>query len=140
MRAARSRLLKPVSFDRSCGHSQKKDVYPRSSAAHSKYIQGPNELAKLASYVEPLGKKALVINASSGVKRVGDKVAGSFEGVSAEQLPDERKETACAFMGRAIAFYEGLGVAAERVMTDNGSAWRSGEFNALLEARGMGHK
>lgn len=58
----------------------------------------------------------------------------------AEQLPDERKETACAFMGRAIAFYEGLGVAVERVMTDNGSAYRSGEFNALLEARGIGHK
>lgn len=58
----------------------------------------------------------------------------------AEQLPDETKETACAFMGRAIAFYEGLGVAVERVMTDNGSAYRSGEFNALLEDRGIGHK
>ena len=34
----------------------------------------------------------------------------------AEQLPDEREETACAFMGRAIAFHEGLGVAVERVM------------------------
>lgn len=54
--------------------------------------------------------------------------------------PDERKGTARAFMGRAIAFYEGLGVAVERVMTDNGSACRSGEFNALLEARGIGHK
>ena len=58
----------------------------------------------------------------------------------AEQLPDERKETACAFTGRAIAFYEGLRVAVERVMTDNGSACRSGEFNALLEARGIGRK
>lgn len=58
----------------------------------------------------------------------------------AEQLPDERKETACAFMERAIAFYEGLGVAVERVMTDNGSGYRSDEFNALLEARGIGHK
>ena len=56
------------------------------------------------------------------------------------QLPDERKGTARALMGRAIAFYEGLGVAVERVMTDNGSAYRSGEFNALLEARGIGHK
>ena len=27
----------------------------------SKYIQGPDELAKLGSYVEPLGAKALVI-------------------------------------------------------------------------------
>ena len=58
----------------------------------------------------------------------------------AEQLPDERKETARAFMGRAIASCEGLGVAAGRAMTDNGPAYRSGEFNALLGARGIGHK
>ena len=60
--------------------------------------------------------------------------------VYAEQLPDEREETACVFMGRAIAFYEGLGVAVERVMTDNGSAYRLGEFNAPLEAHGIRHK
>ena len=60
--------------------------------------------------------------------------------VYAEQLPDEREETACAFMGRVIAFYEGLGVAVERVMTDNGPACRLGEFNAPLEAHGIRRK
>lgn len=58
----------------------------------------------------------------------------------AEQLPDEREETACAFMGRAIAFYEGLWVAVERVMTDNGSAYRSAAFAGELASRGIGHK
>lgn len=46
----------------------------------------------------------------------------------AELLADERKETACAFVARAIAFFGGLGVRVERVMTDNGSAYRSAAF------------
>ena len=58
----------------------------------------------------------------------------------AELLPDERRATACAFMARAVAFFEGLGVEVERVMTDNGPAYRSGDFNALLEGRGIKHK
>lgn len=58
----------------------------------------------------------------------------------AELLPDERKATACAFMGRALAFYSSLDLDAERVMTDNGPAYRSGDFNAMLGARGIKHK
>ena len=57
----------------------------------------------------------------------------------AELLPDEKKGTCSAFMGRALRFYAGLGLAVERVMTDNGPAYRSGEFNALLEAAGARH-
>ncbi|TGY59883.1 glycerol dehydrogenase [Coriobacteriaceae bacterium] len=45
----------------------------------SKYIQGPDELANLGSYVTPLGSKALVICSPSGKRRVGDKIAGGFE-------------------------------------------------------------
>lgn len=52
----------------------------------------------------------------------------------------EPKGTACAFMARALEFYEGLGVRIERVMTDNGPAYRSGDFNEMLGARGIGQK
>lgn len=38
----------------------------------------------------------------------------------AELLPDERRGTCSAFMARCLAFFAGLGVRAERVMTDNG--------------------
>jgi transposase InsO family protein len=43
----------------------------------------------------------------------------------AEVLGDEKAATAVAFLRRAIAFYAAHGVNVERVMTDNGSAYRS---------------
>lgn len=58
----------------------------------------------------------------------------------AELLPDETRATACAFMGRCLSFFRGLGVEVERVMTDNGPAYRSGDFNAMLEGLGIKHK
>ena len=57
----------------------------------------------------------------------------------AELLPDERRATCSAFMSRCLAFFAGLGVAVERVMTDNGPGYRSGEFNALLGSEGVRH-
>ena len=40
-------------------------------------------------------------------------------------LPDEKKESAIAFLKAAVAYYESLGVTVARVMTDNGSCYRS---------------
>ena len=57
----------------------------------------------------------------------------------AELLPDERKGACAAFMGRCLRFFGGMGVRVERVMTDNGPGYRSGEFNALLESEGARH-
>jgi transposase InsO family protein len=56
-----------------------------------------------------------------------------------ELLPDEKKETACAFMARALAFFGRHGVAVERVMSDNGSAYRSRDFAKLLADAGVKH-
>ena len=58
----------------------------------------------------------------------------------AELLPDERKTTARSFMSRCRAFFAGLGVCVECVMTDNGSCCRSREFNALLVSEGICYK
>lgn len=57
----------------------------------------------------------------------------------AELLPDERKGACSGFMARSLDFFSSLGVAVERVMTDNGPGCRSGEFNALLDAAGARH-
>ena len=45
-----------------------------------------------------------------------------------EILPDERRASAIAFLDRALAWFARHGVTVERVMTDNGSAYRSHDF------------
>jgi integrase-like protein len=43
----------------------------------------------------------------------------------AEVLPNERKETTTAFLVRALDHFQQLGISVARIMTDNGSAYRS---------------
>jgi hypothetical protein len=42
-----------------------------------------------------------------------------------EVLSDEKAQTAIGFLGRAVAHYATYGIGVERVMTDNGPAYRS---------------
>ena len=42
--------------------------------------------------------------------------------------PDERKQSAAAFLEAAVTYYASLDVTIERVMTDNGSCYRSKDF------------
>jgi transposase InsO family protein len=56
-----------------------------------------------------------------------------------EILPDERKQSACAFLTRALAFFHAHGVTVERIMTDNGSAYRSHLFKAHIADAGCKH-
>jgi transposase InsO family protein len=58
----------------------------------------------------------------------------------AEILTDERKETASAFMARAIGFFADRGITVERVLTDNGSCYRSKPFARVLAEAGIGHR
>jgi len=58
----------------------------------------------------------------------------------AEILPDERKETASTFMTRAIGFFAQRGITVERVLTDNGSCYRSREFARTLADAGVVHR
>jgi transposase InsO family protein len=57
-----------------------------------------------------------------------------------ELLPDERKESAVGFTARAIDWFARHGAPVERVMTDNGSAYRSRAYRDLLAERGIKHK
>jgi transposase InsO family protein len=58
----------------------------------------------------------------------------------AEICPDERKETASAFTSRALGFFADRGITVERVLTDNGSCYRSHEFARTLADAGVAHR
>lgn len=57
----------------------------------------------------------------------------------AEVLPNERAETAIAFVRRALAWYRARKISVERVMTDNGSAYTSHRFAAACREQGLRH-
>jgi transposase InsO family protein len=57
----------------------------------------------------------------------------------ADIRPDEKKESAIASLKAAIAYYASLGIAVDRVMTDNGSCYRSKAFNKTCAALGLRH-
>ncbi|TIN13547.1 MAG: transposase family protein, partial [Mesorhizobium sp.] len=54
-------------------------------------------------------------------------------------LPDEKKECAIAFLKAAVAYYASLGVTIARVMTDNGSCYRSKAFAKACRDLGLKH-
>ncbi len=57
-----------------------------------------------------------------------------------ESHRDERKDTAAGFMVRAIDWFADLGITTKRVMTDNGSCYRSRTFTDVLAERDISHK
>jgi transposase InsO family protein len=57
----------------------------------------------------------------------------------AEVLSDEKATTAIAFLRRALAFYGRHGITVERLLTDNGSAYRSAIHALACRALGIRH-
>jgi len=56
-----------------------------------------------------------------------------------ELLADERGPTAAAFLERAVAWYRARGIPVERVMTDNGPAYRSTVHALTCKQLGLRH-
>jgi transposase InsO family protein len=56
-----------------------------------------------------------------------------------EVLADERKDTTTGFLLRALRWFRAQGIQAERVMTDNGSAYRSRRFARALRLLAIRH-
>jgi transposase InsO family protein len=58
----------------------------------------------------------------------------------AEELPDESPVTAAAFLERAWRFYASHGITIERILTDNGTCYRSRRFAEACDELGVGHR
>jgi len=56
-----------------------------------------------------------------------------------EVLSDEKAATAIGFLRRAVAYYRSHGITVERLMTDNGSAYRSTAHALACRALGIKH-
>jgi transposase InsO family protein len=56
-----------------------------------------------------------------------------------QMKPTERQDCAGAFLRASVAYFAGLGVTIKRVLTDNGSAFRSKRFAATCRRLGLRH-
>ncbi len=57
----------------------------------------------------------------------------------ADILPDQKKESAVAFLVATIAYFKSLGITVERVMTDNGSCYLSKAFASACKQLAVKH-
>jgi transposase InsO family protein len=74
-----------------------------------------------------------------GWERVHCALDGATRLAYSEVLSDERAATACAFLRRAVAWFAHQGIAVERILTDNGSAYRSRHHRATCHELGIRH-
>jgi transposase InsO family protein len=56
-----------------------------------------------------------------------------------EVLPDEKGATAAGFLRRAVDWFKGMGIRVQRVLSDNGSCYRSGVHAETCAELGMHH-
>jgi transposase InsO family protein len=87
------------------------------------------------------GRKTGVINRHHGIgwEFVHVCIDDASRIAISQVMKDERKESAVAFLKAAVAYYASLGVKVERVMTDNGSCYRSRAFGKAGKALGLKH-
>jgi transposase InsO family protein len=75
----------------------------------------------------------------AGWERVHVAVDGATRLAYVKVLADEKKETACAFLERAITWFAAQGITVERILTDNGAAYRSHLHRDLCTRLGIRH-
>ena len=75
-------------------------------------------------------------NGTAGYRYLHSAIDDRTRLIYSEILNDEQALTAAAFWGRATAFFSDHGISVERVITDNGSCYRSGHWHLACAATG----
>lgn len=109
---------------------------------------GPGEMIHMD--IKKLGRFWRAGHRATGNRRVDSKGAGwEFVHVCVddytrvayvEVLPDERKETAIAFLDRAVTWFTRFGIRIRRLLTDNGSCYRAKLFRQRCQELGIRKK
>jgi transposase InsO family protein len=136
-----SRVLKRA------GLSRLRDIEPAEPVRRYER-EHPGEMIHLD--VKKLGRSSQVGHRITGDPQKGKSRGAGWEFVHvciddasriafSQILPDERKESAIAFLEAAVAYYASLGISVARVMTDNGSCYRSKAFAKACRDLGLKH-
>ncbi|MBT9473970.1 MAG: IS481 family transposase, partial [Phenylobacterium sp.] len=147
---ARETGLSPATVSRilrAAGINRARDLDPPEPVVRYERAH-PGELIHLD--IKKLGRFEVEGHRITGDRRKGSSRGAGWEFVHvciddasriafSQVMPDEKKESATAFLIAAIAYYASLGVAISRVMTDNGSCYRSHAFRDLCKALGLKH-
>ena len=80
----------------------------------------------------PAGRKNRHASVKVGYSFLHSTIDDHSRVVYSEILGDEKQDTATEFWKRANTFYESLGITVKRVLSDNGSCYRSRVFNDAL--------
>ena len=132
---------------RAAGISRARDLDPPEPVVRYER-EHPGELIHLD--IKKLGRFEVEGHRVTGDRRKGSSHGAGWEFVHvciddasriafSQVMADEKKQSATAFLIAAIAYYAGLGVTVSRVMTDNGSCYRSHAFRDLCKALGLKH-
>jgi transposase InsO family protein len=101
------------------------------------------DIKKLGRFDQPghrvTGTRAGCRNRGAGWDFVHVAVDDATRLAYVEVLADERKHTTTGFLLRALRWFRARGIQTERVMTDNGSAYRSRHFAKALRLLAIRH-
>jgi transposase InsO family protein len=101
------------------------------------------DIKKLGRFARPghraTGKRQGCRNEGAGWDFVHVAIDDHSRVAFAKVMPCEKKRSATAFLKAALAYYASLGIKLERVMTDNGSCYKSFAFRRLCKRLGLRH-